>query len=66
MWFLYDIFDSSFLFLCVCMSFVLELGVSLEAASLSTRIEVRVAYIPPSSDPTNSFCCVLGFIGYGW
>ncbi|MFS8006386.1 hypothetical protein Hanom_Chr14g01248571 [Helianthus anomalus] len=40
-------------------------GVSLKAASLSTRIEVRFAYIPPSLDPTNSFCCVVGFTGYG-
>ncbi|MFS7996560.1 putative non-specific serine/threonine protein kinase [Helianthus anomalus] len=30
------------------------LGVSLEAASLSSGIEVRLAYISPSPDPTNS------------
>ncbi|KAJ0548684.1 hypothetical protein HanIR_Chr08g0386541 [Helianthus annuus] len=32
-----------------------ELGVSPEAASLSLGIEVRFAYISPSSDPTDSF-----------
>ncbi|KAJ0725033.1 hypothetical protein HanPI659440_Chr12g0454191 [Helianthus annuus] len=33
----------------------LEPGVSLEATSLSTRIEVRLAYILPSPDPITSF-----------
>ncbi|KAJ0593891.1 hypothetical protein HanHA300_Chr03g0102521 [Helianthus annuus] len=37
-----------------------ELGVSLEAASLSPGIEVRLAYIPPSPDPTYSQ------LGYRW
>ncbi|KAF5789638.1 hypothetical protein HanXRQr2_Chr09g0373641 [Helianthus annuus] len=32
-----------------------EPGVFLEAASLSIWIEVRFAYFPPSSDPTNNF-----------
>ncbi|MFS8004500.1 hypothetical protein Hanom_Chr13g01226581 [Helianthus anomalus] len=37
-----------------------ELGVSLEAASLSPGIEVRLAYIPPSPDP------IYSQRGYRW
>ncbi|MFS7906263.1 hypothetical protein Hanom_Chr01g00057251 [Helianthus anomalus] len=40
----------------VCLGYgFLELGVSLEAASLSPGIEVRLAYILPSPYPINSF-----------
>ncbi|KAM0067088.1 hypothetical protein Hdeb2414_s0002g00056791 [Helianthus debilis subsp. tardiflorus] len=39
----------------------LEPGVSLEAASLSPGIEVRLAYILPSPDPINS-CAIGGII----
>ncbi|MFS8017841.1 hypothetical protein Hanom_Chr15g01385141 [Helianthus anomalus] len=39
----------------------LEPGVSLEAVSLSTGIEVRLAYILPSPDPINS-CAIGGII----
>ncbi|MFS7948821.1 hypothetical protein Hanom_Chr06g00564331 [Helianthus anomalus] len=40
---------------------VFEPSVSLEAASLSLRVVVRCAYIPPSPDPTNNFaiCRIL-------
>ncbi|MFS7953202.1 putative HD domain-containing protein [Helianthus anomalus] len=37
------------------MRFVLELRVSLEAASLSLGIEARFVYISPSPDPISSF-----------
>ncbi|MFS7947540.1 hypothetical protein Hanom_Chr06g00549481 [Helianthus anomalus] len=40
---------------CIGMRFVLELRVSLEAASLSLGIEARSVYIPPSPDPISSF-----------
>ncbi|KAJ0586807.1 hypothetical protein HanIR_Chr04g0155961 [Helianthus annuus] len=43
----------------------LEPGVSLEAASLSSGIEVRRAYILPSPDPINSFAIcgiILGMV----
>ncbi|MFS7993031.1 hypothetical protein Hanom_Chr12g01089251 [Helianthus anomalus] len=43
----------------------LEPGVSLEAASLSPGIEVRLAYILPSPDPINSFALggiILGMV----
>ncbi|MFS7986426.1 hypothetical protein Hanom_Chr11g01010201 [Helianthus anomalus] len=46
-------------------SWFLELGVSLEAASLSPGIEVRFAYILPSLDPINSFAIggiILGMV----
>ncbi|MFS7970489.1 hypothetical protein Hanom_Chr09g00821601 [Helianthus anomalus] len=46
---------------------VLEPRVSLEAASLSLGIGVRCAYIPPSSDPTNSYAIcgiLLGMIDW--
>ncbi|MFS8002981.1 hypothetical protein Hanom_Chr13g01208501 [Helianthus anomalus] len=40
---------------CVGMLFILEPRVSLEAASLSLRIEARSVYIQPSPDPISSF-----------
>ncbi|MFS7968165.1 hypothetical protein Hanom_Chr09g00794281 [Helianthus anomalus] len=56
---------TTYLFICmliyvfpeayVLVMFFLEPGVSLEAASLSSGIEVRLAYILPSPDPINSF-----------
>ncbi|MFS7933356.1 hypothetical protein Hanom_Chr04g00378771 [Helianthus anomalus] len=39
----------------VCLMFGFESGVFFEALSLSIWIEVRFAYIPSSSDPTNGF-----------
>ncbi|MFS7944511.1 hypothetical protein Hanom_Chr06g00513011 [Helianthus anomalus] len=60
----------------VCLSVIsLELGVSLEATSLSLGMEVKFAYIPPSPDPRpyNSFAIcgilvgmvvVVGFVGF--
>ncbi|MFS7964415.1 hypothetical protein Hanom_Chr08g00750091 [Helianthus anomalus] len=50
--------------LCLGYGF-LEPGVSLEAASLSPGIEVRLAYILPSPDPINSFAIggiILGMV----
>ncbi|MFS7977140.1 hypothetical protein Hanom_Chr10g00900621 [Helianthus anomalus] len=43
----------------------LEPGISLEATSLSFRIEVRLAYILPSPNPINSFAIdeiILGMV----
>ncbi|MFS7908116.1 hypothetical protein Hanom_Chr01g00079381 [Helianthus anomalus] len=43
----------------------LELGVLLEATSLSPGIEVRLAYILPSLDPINRFAIggiILGLV----
>ncbi|MFS7944551.1 hypothetical protein Hanom_Chr06g00513511 [Helianthus anomalus] len=64
---------TTYLFVCVLVyvfpeAYVLvigflEPGVSLEAVSLSTGIEVRLAYILPSPDPINS--CAIGEIILG-
>ncbi|XP_076905266.1 uncharacterized protein LOC143560981 [Bidens hawaiensis] len=40
-----------------------DLGVSLEAATLFSRIEERLAYIPPFPDPTEIACYVVGYTG---
>ena len=49
------LFTGSFLFV--------EPGVSLEAVSLSARIGVRFAYIPPSPDPTLSCAKLWDLLG---